>query len=185
MSNAGRSRAVFRTRSARGFTLMELMIVMALIAILLSVAFARYRNAETLGNEAAAMASLRTIAKAQWEFAQTCGNQRYATSLTALGQPVPSTGQAFLSPDLTTADKVEKSGYRIQITAAPLEDTPPACNGAPAAAGFAATADPLRPGQSGTRFFGINASRVLYADKTTFTGNMPESGAPGHGQEQD
>lgn len=174
----GRSR-----RPADGFTLMELMIVMALIAILLSVAFARYQNAEAVGNEASAMASLRTIAKAQWEFAQTCGNQRYATSLTALGRAVPSTGQAFLSPDLTLADKVQKSGYLIQMAAAPLEDTPPACNGAPVAAGFAATADPLRPGQSGSRFFGINASRVLYEDKATFTGNMPDSGAPGHGQE--
>lgn len=162
---------------------MELMIVMALVGILLSVAFARYRHAEMAGNEASAAASLRTIATAQWEFAQTCANQHYATRLTALGTPVPSTGQAFLSPDLTSADKVQKSGYLIQMTATPVDDAGAACNGVPVSAGYAVTADPLRPRESGSWFFGVNADRVLFEDHTTFTGNMPESGPPGHGQE--
>ena len=79
----------------RGFTLMELMIVMALIAIVMSIAFAQYRHAQAAGDDASALASVRTIAAAEWSFAQTCGHQHYAPSLPALGQPAPATGEAF------------------------------------------------------------------------------------------
>ena len=175
---AGRRRA-----SARGFTLVELMIVMALLGIILALAFAQYHNMQARGNEASAISSLRSIAVAEWSFAQTCGHQKYAPTLPALGQPVPSTGTSFLSPDLTAAEVVEKSGYQIRITAKPLEEEPPACNGAQVSAGYAATADPIKPGASGNRFFAINADRLLHEDKQTFNENMPESGSPAHGVE--
>ena len=60
-----------------------------------------------------------SIAAAQWQFALTCGNMKYASTLPALGKPVPSTGEGFLSPDLTEADAFEKSGYLIEMTATP------------------------------------------------------------------
>jgi prepilin-type N-terminal cleavage/methylation domain-containing protein len=166
-----------------GFTLVELMIVMALIGILLAIAFARYHGMQSRGNEASALASLRSIAAAQWSFAQTCGRQKYAVNLPALGQPVPSTGSAFLSPDLTSAEIIEKSGYRFRIAAAPIEGAPQACNGTPVAQGYAATADPVNPGSSGNRFFAVNADRLVYEDTQTFNENMPESGPPAHGAE--
>lgn len=170
-------------RQDPGFTLMELMIVMALIAILVAVAFARYSRAKISGNEAAAVADLHTIADAEWSFAQTCGNQKYAMTLEALGQPVPATGRAFLSPDLTSGETVVKSGYSFHLTATAATEAPESCNGVAVADGFAATADPTTPGTSGVRFYGVNAGRVLYQDKQTFTGNLPEDGAPGHGAE--
>jgi hypothetical protein len=114
----------------------------------------------------------------------TCGNLKYAATLPSLAQPVPATGQAFLSPDLTAAETFEKSGYVFQMAATRLDAEPPACNGAVVSEGYAATADPVSPGVSGTYFYGVNADRVLYADQEeTFTGNMPESGAAGHGLE--
>ena len=171
-------------RGARGFTLVELMIVISIIGILLALAFARFHNMQARANEASAVSSLRSIAAAEWQFAQTCSNQKYATSLTALGQPAPATGQAFLSPDLTSADVVRHSGYDFRIAAKPLDGAPQACNGTAVAAGYAATADPAVPGQTGNRFFAINADRVLYVDPAeTFTEKMPESGAPPHGTE--
>ena len=42
----------------------------------------------------------QAINQAQFAFAQACGNQRYAPTLASLGTPMPTTGQAFLSPDL-------------------------------------------------------------------------------------
>ena len=136
------------------------------------------------GNEASAIGSLRSIAAAQWQFALTCGNQKYATTLPALAQPVPSTGQGFLSPDLTFAESFEKSGYQFQMAAKPLDSAPPACNGAAVADGYAATADPVKPGFTGTYFYGVNADRILYLDQEkSFTGNLPESGGAGHGME--
>jgi prepilin-type N-terminal cleavage/methylation domain-containing protein len=171
-------------RGPRGFTLVELMIVMAILGIILAIAFARYHNMQARGNEASAVASMRSIAAAEWSFALTCGRQKYAPTLVALGQPVPATGAAFLSPDLTSGEVVEKSGYQFQITGKPLDDVQTtACNGAPLAAGYAATADPSNPGWTGTRFFAVNADRVVFEDTQTFKENMPESGAPGHGTE--
>jgi prepilin-type N-terminal cleavage/methylation domain-containing protein len=177
-------RAVASADSVQGFTLVELMIVMAIIGIILAIAFARYQGMEARGNESSAVGSMRSIASAQWSFAQTCGNQKYAPTLVALGQPAPATGTAFLSPDLTSDEIVEKSGYQFEITAEPNEDPAVvACNGAQLSPGYAATADPITPGRSGARFFGLNADRVLFEDSQTFKENMPQSGAPGHGVE--
>ncbi len=167
----------------QGFTLIELMIVLAIIGIVLAIAFATYRNMHARGNEASAIASLRSIAAAQWQFAQTCGSQKYAASLPALGQPVPQSGEAFLSPDLTSADQFEKSGYLFAMTAKPVDGAAPACNGTAVAEGYAVTADPATPGISGERFFAINADRVLYEDAETYLEKMPETGNPGKGTE--
>ncbi len=168
----------------RGFTLIELMIVLAIIGIVLAIAFTEYRNIQARGNEASALSSLRSIAAAQWQFATTCGRLKYATTLPGLGQPVPATGEPFLSPDLTTAETIEKSGYTIRMAGKPLNDAMPACNGAAVADGYAATADPLKPGVSGAYHYGVNADRVLYVDEQqSFKDDLPESGAAPHGQE--
>ena len=49
--------------------------------------------------------------------------------------------------------------------------------------GYQATADPISPGVTGMRFFGTNADRIVFGDTVTYSGNMPETGAPAHGAE--
>ena len=160
------------------------MIVLAIIAIVMAIAFTEYRNMHARGNEVSALSSMRSIAAAQWQFALTCGHGKYATVLPALGQPVPSTGEAFLSPDLTSAETIEKSGYIIRLAGKPLNDAPPACNGAAVSEGYLATADPVKPGTSGMLYYGVNADRVLYLDEQkSFKDDLPESGAAPHGRE--
>jgi prepilin-type N-terminal cleavage/methylation domain-containing protein len=167
-----------------GFTLIELMVVLAIIAVLLAISFNEYRGMQARGNDTSALASMRSIAAAQWQFALTCGNMKYASTLPALAKPVPSTGEGFLSPDLTGAEAFEKSGYLFQMVAKPLDSGVPACNGTVPANGYAATADPVNLGATGTYFYGVNADRIIYLDdKQTFTGNLPETGAPSHGAE--
>jgi prepilin-type N-terminal cleavage/methylation domain-containing protein len=170
--------------SERGFTLIELMIVLAIIAVVLAIAFNEYRNMQARGNEASALSSMRSIAAAQAQFAMTCGNLKYAVSLPALGQPVPTTGEPFLSPDLTSAETIEKSGYAIHMAGKPLNDAQLACNNAAVADGYAATADPLRPGITGFYYYGVNTDRVLYSDEEkSYKDDLAETGGATHGQE--
>ncbi len=167
-----------------GFTLIELMVVLAILAILLAVSFNEYRGLQARGNEASALEAVRSISVAQWQFALTCGNLKYASTLEALARPVPQTGHAFISPDLALPNGFEHSGYRIQMAAKPIDGAPPACNGAPVAEGYAATADPIKPGVTGNAFYGVNATRVIFRDdEKTFTGDLPETGAAPHGVE--
>jgi len=171
----------FDTRAA-GFTLIELLIVMSIIGILGSVAMVGYRGARVRGAEASTVAALQAITQAQFAFAQACGNQRYAPNLASLGKRMPTTGQGFLSPDLAV-DPLTKSGYTFLMSGTVVTDDGLTCTGDLPVLTYQVTADPVRPGVTGFRYFGTNTDRVLYEDAATFTANMPETGAPGHGRE--
>lgn len=165
-----------------GFTLLELLVVMCIIAVIASLAVAAFRHARANGGEAVASAALRTINQAQFAFAQTCGDQRYSPTLTGLGVPAPTTGQAFISPDLV-GDPIVKSGYQFAMAGTTATDGRQTCNGLVPVSTYQVTADPTAPGVSGNLFFGTNTDRVVYSDTSTFAGNMPETGPPGHGSE--
>jgi type IV pilus assembly protein PilA len=169
---------VATSESTPGFTLIELLIVIAIIGILFTIALPYLLTARTSADEASAISSLEAINSAQEVFKHTCGQERYASTLTALGTPAPTTGIAFLSPDLSSTDTVTKSGYEITLTGTVPDAPAKACNGTDTAAGYAATADPLQPGRSGTRYFATNTTRVIYQSAQSMAGKTPETGAP-------
>jgi prepilin-type N-terminal cleavage/methylation domain-containing protein len=170
-------------QDSRGFTLVELLIVMAVVAVLLSISVASYRNARIVGAEASAIAALEAINQAQFAYMQTCGRQNFAPTLVELGTPVPGSGSAFLSPDLTYAEQVRKSGYFLQMSGTEVDIEIKACTGNKPASGYQVTADPTHPGSTGIRYFGSNVDRVLFEGFESFTGRMPEKGAPPNGRE--
>jgi prepilin-type N-terminal cleavage/methylation domain-containing protein len=170
-------------RNARGFTLIELLIVITILGVLLSLAVASYRHARIRGSETAAIAALTAINQAQYSYMATCGNQRFAPHLTSLGRPNPGTQAPYLSPDLTVADEIIKSGYLIRMSGTEVTDPAQTCTGETPVVGYQVTADPANPGTTGLRFFGTNVDLVVYENLETFNGKMPELGPPNLGQE--
>src|SRR6266581_5751885 len=63
----------------RGFTLIELMIVIAIIGILIAVAVTGYKAAIKAANEAAAIKTLRTIAEQQMLFYNSHQRNKFGT----------------------------------------------------------------------------------------------------------
>ena len=170
-------------RSSTGFTLVELLIVMAIVAVLAALSIAGYRHARVTASEGVAITALRAINQAQFTFSQTCGNQKYSPTLAGLAVPHPQTGSAFLSPDMAM-DPVQKSGYTFTMEGPPPEDfMVQSCNGLVPVTAYRVIADPASAGLSGVRFFATNGDRVIFADTATFKEDMPMTGAPGHGSE--
>jgi prepilin-type N-terminal cleavage/methylation domain-containing protein len=170
-------------RDSRGFTLIELLLVLVIIGILSAISMANYRQARLRGAETAAIGALTAINQAQFAYMQTCGNQKFAPHLTSLGKSNPGTSVPYLSPDMTGADEVVKSGYLIRLEGPEVAEPVLSCTGETPVESYHVTADPLTPGITGRLFFGTNIDLVVYESQETFVDKMPDSGAPSLGQE--
>ena len=101
-------------RSQRGFTLIELMIVVAIVAILLAVALPAYQNQMIRGHRAAAKSEMLDIANRQQQF--LLANRSYAATVAALGYTLPAEVAAHYTPGITLGVAAAPS-YSMTFTA--------------------------------------------------------------------
>ena len=124
-------------RRNKGFTLIELMIVVAIIAVIAAIAIPSLLGAKKSANEASAISSLRTVCTVCEQFRNR--NGAYPATLVALGNA------GLIDNQLATGTK---SGYSF---------TDPAGG----AATWAVVASPSTPGTTGDRWFRIDETGVL------------------------
>jgi len=167
-------------RGESGFTLIDMLFVIALVGLLSTLAIPGLMRAKGAAQSASALGTLKVINSAQLSFAITCGLGFYSPDLQTLGVKPPSAKEGFLPPEMSSGPTFIKSGYMFSLAGVAIGGAPGSCNGLKAgnaSSGYAAVADPLDK-NPGARYFGTNADATLYEDKATYSLTMPENGAP-------
>ena len=136
-----------RRGSRRGFSLIELLIVIAIILIIAAIAMPKLTSARKYAYEMAAIRTLVTLHTAQTQYFSTYG--RYATNLGELGPPPGGGNPTASASDLISGDLAagNKSGYKFNMVGSPQ--------------GYTINADPQVFNTTGTRSFFTDQSTVI------------------------
>lgn len=156
-------------RKQKGFSLIELLIVVAIILIIAAIAIPNLLRSRMAANEASAVGSVRTINTAEVTYASTYPNYGFTTllNLGASAGAVSPTNPAILDGVLASGTK---SGY-ILATPTPAS----AATGTTPISSYTVTAMPQAAGTSGQRTFFSDASGVIRYRTDGTTANSGDS----------
>ncbi len=154
-------------KRSRGFSLIELLIVVTIILIIAAIAIPRLLQVKQLANATAAVSNMRSINTAETAYASEFPSLGYSVSLTDLGGTV---GQTTAAPTSTQANLVDESLANSGTTAKQgyifAYDT--SMNTAAPFTVYTMTGTPQ--GNTATRdFFTDQTSEIRYADGAAAT----------------
>ena len=148
-----------------GFSLIELLIVVAIILIIAAIAIPNLLRARMAANQATGVSNIRTITSAAIVYSSTYGDG-LPPSLIALGGVAPANcNGAMLLDDTLTTPPYHKSGYvyDYQPQGAPIPSPPPSC-AAPGFNEFLTTSVPVVVGQTGQSSYCSDEPGVIRID---------------------
>ena len=159
-------------RKQKGFSLIELLIVVAIILIIAAIAIPNLLRSRIAANEASAVGSLRTLNTSEITYNSTYPSVGFTCSLSAMGPPTSGT-----SPNSSAAGLIDsnlaggsKAGYTF---------TPGTCNTANnITIDYQWKADPQTIGTTGQRGFCTDVSGVIKYDAGGSGSTCLTSGTP-------
>lgn len=144
----------------RGFSLIEVLIVVAIILIITAIALPSFRHSKIAANEASAVYSIRTINTAQVTYQTTYPTIGYAATLNQLASSSGGSGGSSTNAGILdwvlgcTSTVCPKSGYNFQLTNV---------TGTPVSA-YSVTGTPVSIGNTGFRGFCSNNMQPVMVD---------------------